>query len=45
MEDHYVLIRWPESQDYMELEGVVLANDEEFGPAAYFVPRHLVEAQ
>lgn len=42
MED-YVLIQWPESQLYMELEDFdehsFLADCEKFGPCAYFIEK------
>jgi len=35
----YVLVRWPESQDYMERDDVFLCEDvEKAGCSAYFVP-------
>ena len=45
MEDVYVVVTWPESQDLMEIEGFnensYLVNDErgitDFGSSAYFV--------
>ena len=37
----YILVEWPESQEFMEMEGVVLANDESFGSSAYFVPEEI----
>lgn len=35
----YKLVTWPESQEYMTKEGVVLYNEEpDKYPCAYFVP-------
>ena len=43
--EKYVLVLWPESQEYMELEGVVLDNRPDVvGPAAYFVPEKYIKA-
>lgn len=43
----YILIKWPESQDLMELKGFEenssLADYEKFGPAAYFVDKDWLE--
>ena len=42
-EVEFLLIKWPESQEYMEMEGVYLCNEEEVGTSAYFVPKRYVE--
>lgn len=38
----YILVLWPESQEYMEKEGVYLAPVEA-GDSAYFVPEKYLE--
>ena len=36
---YYKLVKWPESQEYMEREDVFLCNEpDKVGEAAYFVP-------
>lgn len=43
-EDGYILVEWPESQDYMEEEWfqeeaiLALGNEDKTGSSAYFVP-------
>jgi len=43
-EDGYVLVEWPESQDFMEEEWfedealLALGNEDRTGSAAYFIP-------
>ena len=38
----FVLVKWPESQEYMEEEGVYLCNEpEKVGSSAYFVPTRI----
>lgn len=41
--EEYILVRWPESQDFMDLpwfqKESSLADEELAGPAAYFIPK------
>jgi len=43
--DRYAVVTWPESQAYMDCEGVELINDDEgielFGSSAYIVPQEV----
>ncbi len=45
-EDLYVLVRWPESQNFMEEEWfedeaiLALGNEDMTGSSAYFIPTH-----
>lgn len=37
--NEYVLVRWPESQDFMDAPGAILVLDTAVaGPSAYMVP-------
>ena len=37
--EKYILVHWPESQDYMEEEGVIpVMNDKELNNSNYLVP-------
>jgi len=46
-ENLYVLVEWPESQNYMEEDWfedeASLADCERFGPSAYFIPKNRIE--
>ena len=43
-EDYYILVQWPESQEYMEEEWfeeeaiLALGSEEKTGSSAYFIP-------
>jgi len=40
----YKVVKWPESQQYMEHpEAIFIADEEKFGPSAYMVPTKLIK--
>jgi len=42
IEDSYILVKWPESQEYMEKDWfdkeAILETESKFGSSAYFIP-------
>jgi len=46
--DEYVLIQWPESQEFMEEDWfedeAILDTEGRLGPSAYFIPKHRIES-
>lgn len=46
MESNYILVLWPESQEFMEEEWfqdeAVLADHENIGGSAYFIPENRI---
>ncbi len=53
MRDRYIIVTWPEIQDFQELDGFednsCLINDEkwifDFGPSAYFIKEDWYETK
>lgn len=42
-EDYYILVQWPESQDFIGVEGAYFCDHEDLGSSAYFVRKDVYD--